>query len=94
MPVRHRASCVFVTLCKFCRFEEVEQSGLRERISVRFPHRSSSLFYIIRSKMRLAVTLAVALFSLVVAGAADLELDMRDPLAYPNMLSAPIGMYK
>ena len=39
--------------------------------------------------MRVWLALALSLASFLLAGAADLN--MRDPLAYPNMLSAPIG---
>lgn len=39
--------------------------------------------------MRVWLALALSLASFLLAGAADLN--MRDPLAYPNMLSAPLG---
>lgn len=39
--------------------------------------------------MRVCLALALSLASFLLAGAA--ELNMRDPLAYPNMLSAPLG---
>lgn len=40
--------------------------------------------------MRLTLAFALAaMAAIAVAGAAELQL--RDPLAYPNMLSAPMG---
>lgn len=41
--------------------------------------------------MRVILLLSLSLASFLLAGAA--ELNMRDPLAYPNMLSAPLGKY-
>lgn len=39
--------------------------------------------------MRVFVALALSLLSVLLAGASELHL--RDPLRYPNMLSAPLG---